>query len=127
MKIIFEIGDEINIYDEGEEEVTPEMEAKMTASMFWGAAMRIHHFFSSDEQLAMKVWNKYTELGEMRLRALYLEQNRKDRPSGCCDCYRIEFGRPVCYGTREKESCECGGCEENCDFYEKRRVKASGR
>lgn len=43
-----------------------------------------------------------------------------------CSSYHIEFGRPCCYGTKEKDMCACGGDEAKCDFYpEKRRQYAT--
>lgn len=39
-----------------------------------------------------------------------------------CKCYRIENGRPVCYGTKEKEPCSCNGVPEDCDFYPEKRI-----
>ena len=38
-----------------------------------------------------------------------------------CDCYHTEYGRPQCWGTREREYCECGGDESKCDFYPEKR------
>ena len=26
-----------------------------------------------------------------------------------CDCFHQEYGRTVCWGTREKDECSCGG------------------
>lgn len=31
----------------------------------------------------------------------------------------IEVDRPYCMGTRELESCNCGGDKSKCDFYKK--------
>lgn len=39
-----------------------------------------------------------------------------------CDCYHKEFGKEVCYGTKEMEECTCGGDVAKCDFYPTRRV-----
>ena len=38
-----------------------------------------------------------------------------------CQCYRTEYGNNVCYGTKEKEICSCGGDRHKCDFYEEVR------
>ena len=38
-----------------------------------------------------------------------------------CQCYRTEYGNNVCYGTKEKEVCSCGGDKRKCDFYEEVR------
>lgn len=40
-------------------------------------------------------------------------------------CYQTDCaGYAVCWGTREREPCECGGDEAKCDFYEEVRQKA---
>ena len=54
-----------------------------------------------------------------------------------CDCYHVEqvwetnwFGKNtwkeigVCWGTKEKDRCSCGGDESKCDFYPEKRQKA---
>lgn len=41
-----------------------------------------------------------------------------------CDCYHIENGIPVCWGTKETEHCSCGGNSSKCDFYEYKRERA---
>ena len=44
-----------------------------------------------------------------------------------CLCYHDEQNflheRGVCYGTKEKEPCSCGGNPVKCDFYEEVREK----
>lgn len=46
-----------------------------------------------------------------------------------CKCYHAErnfLGKiGVCWGTKECESCSCGGDESKCDFYEDKRKKAT--
>lgn len=41
-----------------------------------------------------------------------------------CSCYHNDINfigeRGVCWGTKEKEPCRCGGDETKCDFYPKR-------
>lgn len=41
-----------------------------------------------------------------------------------CSCYHNDVNfigeRGVCWGTKEKEPCRCGGDETKCDFYPKR-------
>lgn len=34
-----------------------------------------------------------------------------------CNAYREEYGRKVCYGTKEKEECTCNGNKSKCNFY----------
>ena len=36
---------------------------------------------------------------------------------GICKCYHEEYGRKVCYGTKEKDECKCNGDRGKCDFY----------
>lgn len=38
-----------------------------------------------------------------------------------CDSYHIENGQPVCWGTKEKDSCSCNGFKKKCNFYEEVR------
>ena len=38
------------------------------------------------------------------------------------DCLGKSFGR--CLGTKEIETCDCGGDESKCDFYPERRKKS---
>jgi hypothetical protein len=43
------------------------------------------------------------------------------RASMICECYRAEknfLGKVgVCWGTRERDACSCGGDKSKCDFY----------
>ena len=66
-----------------------------------------------------------------------------ERPSDCplvpapphggqvmaCKCYHAERNFVgeigVCWGTKEREACLCGGDESKCDFYEDKRKKAT--
>lgn len=34
-----------------------------------------------------------------------------------CECYKIEYGKAICYGTKEREECSCGGDKNKCNFY----------
>ena len=34
-----------------------------------------------------------------------------------CECYKTEYGKTVCYGTKEREACSCGGDKNKCNFY----------
>lgn len=34
-----------------------------------------------------------------------------------CKFFNKEYGKTVCYGTREKDECTCGGDKQKCDFY----------
>ncbi len=38
-----------------------------------------------------------------------------------CQYFKIEYGKTVCYGTKECEECTCGGDKSKCNFYEKER------
>lgn len=44
----------------------------------------------------------------------------KGLKNGDCMCYHIENGVGVCWGTREKEKCNCDGVMSRCNFYPKR-------
>lgn len=41
-----------------------------------------------------------------------------------CDCFHQEYGRSVCWGTREKDECSCGGDRFKCTFYPEIRKKS---
>lgn len=34
-----------------------------------------------------------------------------------CECFVTEFGKTVCYGTKEREECTCDGDKSKCNFY----------
>lgn len=34
-----------------------------------------------------------------------------------CDCFHEEHRKTVCYGTKEREECSCGGDKSKCNFY----------
>ena len=36
-----------------------------------------------------------------------------------CSCLNEEYGKQVCYGTKEREQCTCEGDLMKCDFYQK--------
>ncbi|MBQ8961630.1 MAG: hypothetical protein IJ071_10545 [Ruminococcus sp.] len=38
-----------------------------------------------------------------------------------CNCYNIEGGEPRCWGTPERDPCNCGGDESKCDYYPYKR------
>lgn len=42
-----------------------------------------------------------------------------------CSCHHVEYGKQVCWGTKEMEECSCGGDESKCNFYPDKRVKAN--
>lgn len=41
-----------------------------------------------------------------------------------CDSYTTYSGESRCLGTKEVETCSCGGDESKCDFYPEKRKKA---
>ena len=44
-----------------------------------------------------------------------------------CDSYTTHYGESRCLGTKEVETCGCGGDESKCNFYpEKRKVAEKG-
>lgn len=44
-----------------------------------------------------------------------------------CNCYHTEYNKEVCYGTKEREECSCGGDETKCNFYTEKREVAKKR
>lgn len=34
-----------------------------------------------------------------------------------CSCFHNEYGKTVCWGTREREQCNCNGDKRKCNFY----------
>lgn len=38
-----------------------------------------------------------------------------------CSCLHEEYGKQVCYGTKEREECNCEGDLSKCNFYPERR------
>lgn len=42
-----------------------------------------------------------------------------------CSCLHEEYGKQVCYGTKEREECVCGGDKSKCNFYADVRKKES--
>lgn len=44
-----------------------------------------------------------------------------------CKCWHIEHGEGVCYGTPERDICNCDGDERHCDFYEHVRKRVTGK
>jgi len=43
----------------------------------------------------------------------YMENYRDE----ACDCYRVFYGVPRCFGTKEIEECSCEGFKNKCNFY----------
>ena len=43
----------------------------------------------------------------------YIDKQSKEN----CECYKIEYGKTVCYGTKEREECSCSGDKNKCNFY----------
>lgn len=52
------------------------------------------------------------------------QRNARKRPWNECDKFHTDDGFPRCWGTREKDVCECEGNKEVCDFYPEVRNKA---
>ena len=40
-----------------------------------------------------------------------------------CDCWHQEYGKTVCWGTKEREECSCEGDPAKCNFYPDKRRK----
>lgn len=39
-----------------------------------------------------------------------------------CSCLHEEYGKQVCYGTKEREECSCEGDENKCNFYPEKKA-----
>ena len=53
-------------------------------------------------------------------RNLFYEQ-LQEQSENKCDCYHLEHGVSVCWGTKEKDLCTCGGDKKKCNFYPENR------
>lgn len=56
------------------------------------------------------------------LRSLLRRAIDEEKNMSKCDCYRLEYGKSVCLGTKEREPCSCNGDTTKCDFYPNKRV-----
>lgn len=72
------------------------------------------HLCSAATNLLMALWTeeKMPEMQDIPTRYHY---------TNTCECYHDGFGGPRCYGTKERESCSCGGDVKKCDFYPNKR------
>lgn len=41
----------------------------------------------------------------------------REVPEEQCNCYIVEHGMSMCNGTKERETCTCGGDKRKCSFY----------
>ena len=48
----------------------------------------------------------------------------KDEQEMKCSCFREQYGKTVCYGTKEIDPCSCDGDESKCSFYPEVRARA---
>lgn len=48
-------------------------------------------------------------------------EESKEVPFEPCKCYHSEYGYGVCWGTKEKDPCSCGGDRTLCDYYPESR------
>ena len=77
--------------------------------------MKIHVEFDSTNELLA--------LNDMLVRAIAsgkssfdINLNKSDTPeSDKCICYRSGY----CWGTKERDKCDCGGDKSRCTFYKK--------
>lgn len=63
---------------------------------------------------------KFSDLGEVYFFSREeAKQNLGDRniEPKKCTCFHEEYGRTVCYGTKEREECSCAGDKSKCNFY----------
>lgn len=68
------------------------------------------HLCSAATNLLMAMWTeeKIPEMQDILTRCNHEK---------ICECYHSEFGRPKCYGTKEKDPCSCNGDINKCNFY----------
>lgn len=52
-----------------------------------------------------------------RFKKIYISSDPLTETPKRCAAYREEYGKKVCYGTKEKEQCTCNGNKSKCDFY----------
>lgn len=45
--------------------------------------------------------------------------------TGKCSCFHQEYGKDVCYGTKERDACDCEGNESKCTFYPEKRITSA--
>ena len=55
----------------------------------------------------------------------YCGEKMKNYHQMPCSCYNIINNLPVCFGTKEKDTCNCGGDKRKCDFYDYVRERAN--
>lgn len=77
----------------------------------------------TDRQALMIARKEYSlsyidKLLSMEIEALMEEQKVE------CSCFREQYGKTVCYGTKEIDPCSCNGDKSKCDFYPEVRKKA---
>ena len=51
----------------------------------------------------------------------YFYEQLQEQSENKCDCYHIEHGMSVCWGTKERETCTCDGDKSRCNFYPEKR------
>ena len=48
-------------------------------------------------------------------------ENKKKESENKCHCYHVEWGKARCWGTKEKDECDCGGDRRKCTHYPENR------
>lgn len=71
---------------------------------------KIYHSLKFAQEIVDQYADLKPEILEVAL-AIVSPVNKK------CDCFHEEYGKTVCYGTKEREVCSCSGDKGKCNFY----------
>lgn len=65
----------------------------------------------------MKVVKK-RNIKKLKVKSVILYEEEKVRPyeDDCCPYYHNDFGKGECWGTKEREYCDCGGNKKKCNY-----------
>lgn len=77
---------------------------------------RLSHVYTTEE-IASSAWFK-TIIRPMMIPGCGVINNSiKEPEQEKCTCFHEEYGKTVCYGTKEREECSCAGDKCKCNFY----------
>lgn len=74
---------------------------------------KIYYYLKYAQEILDRFPERHPEIIEVALTVV-----EKVKP---CDCLHKECGKTVCYGTKEREQCSCGGDKSKCNFYSEYR------
>jgi hypothetical protein len=78
----------------------------------------------TDRQALMIARKEYSLSYIDKLLSMEIEALREEQKVEC-SCFREQYGKTVCYGTKEIDPCSCNGDKSKCDFYPEVREKAN--